>query len=537
MNRAPARSPLSSTKSRRIAAIDIGSNSIRQIVADVSPEGSITVVDEMKAAPRLGADVDVTGVLGTQAMQQAAEAIGRMATLARQLGAETIEAVATSAVRDANNGDQFVARVRQEAGLELRIIDGRDEARLSYLSALAHFDLGVGRTVVMDIGGGSLELALSADGVLDDLVSLPFGALRLTERYLRDGATHRGLRRLRKDVRRALKDVLPGRNWHGAQLIGSGGTFTNLAGIHLARRGMLSTRNVHETAVPRVEVEHILDALAAMTPDERRAVPGLNAGRSDIIVAGLAVAAEVLARVEARDLVVSRYGIREGLLLEAARVSPTVADPGAARERSVQEFAERCHYEEPHSSQVRKLALRLFDAVGARLGCGDEERATLADAALLHDVGYHINYDRHHKHSYHLIIHAELLGITPVELAVIANVARYHRGAPPKKRHPNFGELDKPLRDQIVRLAAILRLADGLDRGHVAAVGDFKVRWLQRAIRIAPSAAHPGQPIRLDVWGAHRKSHLLAELAGVPVEIVGPDGMVLSSDDVTVTDE
>jgi exopolyphosphatase/guanosine-5'-triphosphate,3'-diphosphate pyrophosphatase len=533
MTHTPVRPSRSLSPGQRIAAIDIGSNSIRQIVADVSPEGTITVVDEMKAAPRLGADVDVTGVLGAQAMKQAAEAIGRMATLARQLGASRIEAVATSAVRDAANRDQFVARVRQEAGLSLRIIDGRDEARLSYLSALAHFDLGAGRTVVMDIGGGSLELALAADGVLDDLVSLPFGALRLTERYLRAGTTHGALRKLRKDVRAALRDVLPRRDWRGAQLIGSGGTFTNLAGIHLARRGMLSARNVHETPVPRVDVEHILDALAAMTPEERHAVPGLNAGRSDIIVAGLAVAAEVLARVESRELVVSRYGIREGLLLEAARVVPVVADPGVARDRSVREFAERCHFEEGHSAQVRRLALRLFDALGARLGCTAAERATLADAALLHDVGYHINYDRHHKHSYHLIVHAELLGIAPAEQVAIANVARYHRGASPKRKHGNFGMLDKPLRDSILRLAAILRVADGFDRGHVGSVEDLKVRWMQRAIRITATPAHRSVPMRLDLWGAHRKSRLLAELAGVPVEIVAPDGVVLSSNDTT----
>src|SRR3954469_2048324 len=142
-----------SENGRRIAAIDIGSNSVRQIVADVSPDGTITVVDEMKAAPRLGADLDDTGMLGSQSMERAAEAIGRMAMLARQLGAERVEAVATSAVRDAANAEQFVARVRQEAGLTVRIIDGADEARLSFLSALAHFDLGVGRTVVMDIGG------------------------------------------------------------------------------------------------------------------------------------------------------------------------------------------------------------------------------------------------------------------------------------------------------------------------------------------------------------------------------------------------
>lgn len=522
---------------RRIAAIDIGSNSVRQIVADVTAEGSITVVDEMKAAPRLGADLEATGVIGSESMERAVESIARMATLARQLGAERIEAVATSAVRDAENGSVFVARVRQEAGLQVRIIDGADEARLSYRSALAHFDLGIGRTVVMDIGGGSLELALAADGVLDDLLSLPFGALRLTERFLKDGATHKALARLRRDVRDALREVLPRRDWRGAQLIGSGGTFTNLAGIHLARRGMLAARNVHATAVPRVEVEHILDALAAMPADERREMAGLNPERADIIVAGIAVAAEVCARLDAREVLVSRYGIREGLLLETARVTPTVADPGVARERSVREFAERCHFEEPHALHVQKLALRLFDSLGARLGCAPEERATLADAALLHDVGYHINYDRHHKHSYHLIVHAELLGVAPVEQIVVANIARYHRGAPPKKKHRNVGMLDAPLRDQIKRLSAILRVADGFDRGHVGAVADVKVRWMQRAIRITPVPARGANVLRLELWGAHRKSQLLAKLAGVPVEIVAADGAVLSSEDVVGNDE
>ena len=522
---------------RRIAAIDVGSNSVRQIVADVTADGVITVVDEMKEAPRLGADLDGTGLLGTQAMARAAEAIGRMATLARQLGATRVDAVATSAVRDAANANEFVARVRQEAGLDIRVIGGEDEARLSYLSALAHFDLGAGRTVVMDIGGGSLELALAADGVLDDLVSLPFGALRLTERYLRDGSSPRALKRLRRDVRDGLREVITRRDWRGAQVIGSGGTFTNLASIHLARHGMLAARNVHATAVPRVDVEHILDALAAMSTQERRAVEGLNPERADIIVAGLAVTAEVMARLESRELTVSRYGIREGLLLELARVKPAVADPGAARERSVREFAERCHYEEPHATQVRRLALRLFDSLGSRLGCRSEERATLADAALLHDVGYHINYDRHHKHSYHLIVHAELLGISPSEQVVIANVARYHRGAPPKRKHRNFGELDRSLRDQVERLAAILRVADGFDRGHVGAVGDVRVRWLQRAIRITPSAAKNAGALRLELWGAHRKSQLLARVAGVPVEIVGADGAVLSSENVSADDE
>ena len=527
-----ASTPPKETDSRRIAAIDIGSNSIRQIVADVSTGGGIQVVDEMKAAPRLAAGLVESGQLDEDAMVRAVEAIARMATLARQLGAERVEAVATSAVRDAANGDDFVHRVERDTGLRVRVLDGEEEARLSFRSALAHFDLGSGRAVVADIGGGSLELVLSVDGVIERIASLPLGAVRLTERFLSDGSTRpKVLRALRREVRAQLRPHLPVRDWRGAPLIGSGGTFTNLAGLSLTRQGIFTARSVHAARVARGDVEHLLEMLHSMTPDERREVEGLNSDRADIIVAGLAVVAEVMARLEARDVQVSRYGIREGILLEAARVRPVIADPGEARERSVRELAERSHYEVPHATNVQRLALRLFDSLGARLGAAPVERALLADAALLHDVGYHISYDRHHKHSYHLIVHAELLGVQPADQIVIANVARYHRGAPPKKKHRNYGALDRELRRCVRRLSAILRVADGFDRGHTGAVKSLRVRWLQRALRITPEASDPRASLRLECWGAHRKSALLAKLAGVPVEIVAPDGSVFSSDD------
>jgi exopolyphosphatase/guanosine-5'-triphosphate,3'-diphosphate pyrophosphatase len=516
----------SAEPARRIAAIDVGSNSIRQIVADVEPDGTISVVDEMKAQPRLGQGFEKSGELAPEPMAAAIEALVRMATLAKQLGAQRVEAVATSAVRDAANGTFFVARVKQATGLKLRVLDGEAEARLAFRSALAHFDLGRGRTVLMDIGGGSLELVLAAEGVIDEVASLPLGAIRLTERHSKRGAVK--VRKLRKEVRRAIKPIVSSADWRGAQVIGSGGTFTNIAGLHLHRQGNFAAMSVHGTVVPRVEVEHILDWLASMSDGERRTTPGLNAGRADIIVAGVAVAAEVLARVKS-DLVVSRYGIREGLLLETAQVTPVIADPGEGRSRSVREFAERCHYEKTHAVAVQGLALRLFDALAPDLELSADDRRVLADAALLHDVGYHINYDRHHKHSYHLVLHADLLGLTPEQQVLIANVARYHRGAEPKKQHRNFGELGKPLRRRVRKLSAILRVADGFDRGHVAAIAELKVRRLDRAVRITPVAARRDASLRLEIWGAHRKSGLLSRVLGRPVEIVSPDGAVLSS--------
>jgi exopolyphosphatase/guanosine-5'-triphosphate,3'-diphosphate pyrophosphatase len=515
----------SADRTRRVAAIDIGSNSVRQIVADVSPDGAITVVDEMKAAPRLAAGLAEHGVLAEESMRAAIEAVERMATLARQLGAERIDVVATSAVRDAANADTFVGDVERVTGRPVRVLDGREEARLSFRSAAAHFDLGTGRAVILDIGGGSLELALSADGVVEHLMSLPFGAIRLTEEFFAKGITSRRVRRLRRAVRERIREHLSRRDWHGAQLIGSGGTFTNLAGIYLAREGVVTAPSVHGTRVPRSDLKHILDRLVEMSPERRREVPGLNPERADIIIAGIAVAVEVLRRLDARDVVVSRYGIREGLLLEAARVAPTAVDAGDARARSVRELALKCRVEQPHSSHVQHLALALFDALGERLGCAPEDRQTLADAALLHDSGYHISHERHHKHTYHLVLHADLLGMEPTEQVVIANVARYHRGSPPKRSHSNFGALDKTSRRRIRRLAALLRVADGFDRGHACAVGTVRVRWTQRAIKLTPVPSDPSASVRLEVWGASRKADLLAKLARLPVEVVEPEAV------------
>ena len=514
----------------RIAAIDIGSNSVRQIVADVSPAGQIRVIDEMKAMPRLGEGLVRTGRLADEAMDAAAAAIGRMTTLAGQLSAERVEIVATSAVRDAVNSFEFTERIEAETGHRVRILTGDEEAVLCFRSALAHFELGAGRSVVMDIGGGSLELVIAKDGLIDRVASLPFGAVRLTNQFLSEGTRPKQVRALRDHVRDGLRRAMPVKDWRGALTIGSGGTFTNLAGIMLARQNV-SVRSVHGTKVTRADVEHVLEWLQRLTTEERQTVAGLNPARADIIVAGLAVVAEVMARFDPPHLLASAYGIREGILLEAARVAPRIADPGKARERSVREFAERCHYEEPHARQVQRLAVKLFDALAPRLGLSREDRQLLADAALLHDVGYHINYEKHHKHSFHLISHAELLGMTPTDQVLIAHVARYHRGAPPKMKHEAFAALDRSLRDRIVKLSALLRFADGMDRGHVAAVDGFRIRWTQDAVRVSVSARAEATNVRLECWGASRKRQLLESLLGRRIQVIDPQGEVIEIDD------
>jgi exopolyphosphatase/guanosine-5'-triphosphate,3'-diphosphate pyrophosphatase len=195
----------------------------------------------------------------------------------------------------------------------------------------------------------------------------------------------------------------------------------------------------------------------------------------------------------------------------------------------VLQLAERSHYEELHSRHVQKLALQIFDQIGTRLGCEEGERALLSDAALLHDIGYHINYEDHHKHSYHLISHAELLGMTPVEQVIVANVARYHRGPRPKKKHRNYSGLDKESRQVVKRLSAILRVADGFDRGHSAAVEHVRAEWGEDGVLLTATPAARGGDIQLEVWGADRKARLLAKVAAKPVHVAAPGVLKLKA--------
>ena len=253
----------------------------------------------MKASPRLGAGLTEGGELSDDSIRAAAEKVAHMATLARQLGASKIEAVATSAVRDATNGDAFLDLVREQTGLKVRVLSGEEEARLRFRSALAHFDLGVGRAVVMDIGGGSLELALTADGLLERLVSLPFGALRLTEQFLEEPIRRRDVRKLRKHVREELRTKLRARDWRGAQLIGSGGTFTTSPPCRSRGRRSAPRERCTARAFRGSSSSTCSKRCRTCRPRSDAAVPGLNPARADIIVAGLAVAAEVIARLEA----------------------------------------------------------------------------------------------------------------------------------------------------------------------------------------------------------------------------------------------
>jgi exopolyphosphatase/guanosine-5'-triphosphate,3'-diphosphate pyrophosphatase len=502
----------------RLAAIDVGSNSIRLLVAEYGPHSGITVIDEVKEQPRLAGGVARTGRLDPAAMDRAVAALNRMQGVAERRGVSRIAAVATSAVREATNGEEFVRRVKAEVGLDLRIIDAETEAALSYRSVAHHFPLEGGRTVIADIGGGSLELISAVDGLIEHTVSLPFGAVRLTELHLADHAEpRRAVKKLRAYLARQFRRRLPLRDWGSPTLIGSGGSFTNLGRMTAVRRGLSAADPVHGAAVTIAEIEHLLDLLTGMTPENRAQVDGLNPQRADIILAGLAVTAELIERIEARELKISAFGLREGLLLEMA--GPDTAPAAVEPLRLIREFAERCHSDRRHGEHVRLLALNLFDLLADKLDAAEEERGILEAAALLHDVGQLVSYRSHHKHSYQLIMHGERLPFSPRERQLVALVARYHRRRGPRKRHEAFGKLPKPDRGIVQRLAGMLRVAEGLDRGHTANVEKLTVELCPTRLTVRAVPRYAGADLSLECWGAQEQADVLAKVLAREVVI------------------
>ena len=516
----------------RLAAIDIGTNSIRCVVAEVEPTGSYRVLDEEREMTRLGHDLFKRGRLAVEPMERSHAALTKMKAIADGFQVDELRAVATSAVREASNGRAFCREVRRRCGLAIEVISPEEEAQLALLSALRAFDL-VGRSVgIVDIGGGSVEVVLAAGAVVDQVYTLPLGAVRLTEAY--GGAEplrRRRWKRLRRAIDRVLDERIGEPPFNPEVIIGSGGTFTNLAGlIKTEREGSekKTEKNLQGYTMRRAEVVHLLHRLRVTPLELRRAMPGLNPQRADIIVAGAAVVARVARRLGAQQIVVNPGGLRSGLLL--SMIAERQAASGDERVRStdrlesVRAFARKCHSGERHCEHVALLAGQLFDGLRGPHSLPVEGRDILVAAALLHDVGYLINHAKHHKHAYHLIQNAELQGWTAREVELIANVARYHRKAAPKQRHGNFRRLERADRRQVRRLAAILRVADGLDRTHTQRITAVGVEPGRGAVRLILAAETDPQVER---WDADRKAGLFAKVFdGVPAFVWARGGVV-----------
>ncbi len=492
---------------KRLAAIDIGTNSIRCIVAETDELGGFRVLDDEKAAVRLGEGLNDTGRISQLAIERALDALQRMAKISAGLNAEVAAVVATSAVRKASNGQEFVAAVKAQTGLEIAVISGEQEADLAMLSVRNNFAMEQQRFGMADIGGGSVEIVSASGRHVEDVCSLELGAVFLTEKFIHsDPPAEEELKKLRKYVRKTLKQNKVGDGLPVSCLIGSGGTMTNIGSMVMAMREE-KYGTVHRYEVIHSEVIHLIAMLSRRSHKERQATAGLNPERADIILAGMILTDEMMRRMRTNQLRINAQGIREGLILRSMQERDLIPDPGTGRDwrESIIEFARSCRFDEQHSTQVSRLASRIFSELAEPFGLNSRHEQMLEAAALLHDIGYFISYDSHHKHSYHLIRHANLFGFTPRERELIANLARYHRKGKPKKQHENFAPLSPDDQLLVRRLGGILRLADGLDRRRNSQVKDLTCQLDDGVFQIHLSGA---KDLSVEVYGAESKGNL-----------------------------
>lgn len=490
---------------QRTAVIDLGSNSFRLVVF-TSADGWWKRTDEIYLAVRVGEGLDATGELGRKPMQRALEAAEVFAHFCAATGIDDadIQPVATSAIRDASNQADLLERVRAQTGLRVRVLSREEEAYYGYLAAVNSTTLADG--VVLDLGGGSLQLVEVNSRHPGRLGSWPLGAVRMTEHFLPAGdeASKKERRALRSHVIDTLARDAPWLARAGRRIVGIGGTMRNLAAAAQAEEGLPSL-GVQGFRIRRAALDHLIERLAELPAEQRGSIKGIKYARADLILAGAIVVRSVLEAGEFEAIEVSEAGLREGVFFATLLDGePPLFDD--VRRSSVLNLAARYHVDAAHTEHVCRLALGLFDELAAAgLHEGDRwERELLWCACVLHDIGMSVDYDDHHKHSRYLILNAGLPGFAPREVALIAQAARYHR-----KGMPDFGELDGLVEAgdvaRLDRMAILLRLAEGLERSRDQSVREAHVVADNGTIRLELDADGAASVER---WAAQREVEL-----------------------------
>lgn len=504
----------------RFAAIDIGSNALRLRIVEAetaSPRATRGRTDELRelhaerAPVRLGREVFLEGRLAPVAVSQACEALRRFRELLDLHKVERYRAVATSAVREAENGQLLVERARREAGIELDVIEGIEEARLVRLAIVGRLDLRASRALLLDLGGGSLEISLVDRGVLRASKSLPIGTVRLLEAF-HDSSS--GNEMAREYIDRQLLEVAGEIPRDAIDVcVGTGGNFDTLAALCPPPEG---------TTTPQLDlaaVRALLPKLAAMTAEQRRNAYGLRPDRADVIVPAAEIILGVASAFGVQRIHAPGIGLKEGVLDELIEKHFNVWDYGGEANASLDSalrLGRRYHFDEAHGALVARFSADLFDQLLPLHRLGERDRLLLRTAAMLHDVGDFIRYEGHHRHSYYILTNSDIVGLTPNERAVVANVARYHRKAPPDNSHPNFRDLDRDDRGRVRILAGILRIADALDREHAAKVNAVRAVIEKGRMRLHLTGSAERQ---LEEWTVGRKSQLFEEVFDLKVEI------------------
>jgi len=515
---------------RIIAAIDLGTNSLHMVVVKIDPTlPAFSIIAREKDTVRLGDRDLATGNLKPEIIKKAIAALGRFQEVAKTLNVETIIAVATSAVREAPNGKDFLHKVETELGLSVDLISGQEEARRIYLGVLSGMEFNNQPHIIVDIGGGSTEVILGDSHEPRTLTSTKVGAVRLTSELITtDPISHVEFQYLQAYARgmleRSVDEVLANLKFgESPRLVGTAGTIETLAMINVREKSGVVPCTLNGYQFSFKDLRELVNRLRKMSNSERAAIPGMTEKRSEVILAGAVILQEAMTLLGADSVTVCERSLREGVVVDWMLAHGLIEDKlryqSSVRERSVMKQASKYHINLEHSDRVAAFAYSLFDQTQGTLhNWGAEERQLLWAAAILHNCGHYISHSSHHKHSYYLIRNGELLGYTETEIEIIANLARYHRKSPPKKKHENYQNLlSKQHRQMVSQLSTFLRLAVALDRRQIGAIARIKCEYSpdikEFKLRIFPS--HPDDDCALELWSLDFKKGVFEEEFGL----------------------
>lgn len=506
-----------------LAAIDIGTNSFHLVVARVGGPNAIEVIAREKEMVRLGSGAGELKHLNDDAVDRGIETLDRFRGVAEAYGAP-VTAVATSAVREARNQQDFLDRALAEAGVEVEVISGFEEARLIHLGVLQAVAIFDQQLLLCDIGGGSTELLVGRRGETLAARSLKMGAIRLTQRFFDSdkpsaGAVESCRRYVRANLAAFGRDV---RNLGFEVAVGSSGTMATLCAMAGARREIPTPKTWNNFSLTRGDLKAVVKSLIkSPSPEARAKLPGMDPKRADIILAGALILEQVFEDLQIESMVYSDYALREGVLLDAwqRHHGGSLHHLSDLRRRSVVHLAEMMNDDREHSQHVAQLALSLFDQTRDLHRQGDDAREYLEAASLLCNLGLFLSHAGHHRHSYYMIRNSEhLTGFTNREIELIAQIARYHRKSVPGVKHSEFGALSKKDQYLVRCCAGLLRIAIGLDRTHGQKVSEVAVSSRKSlTIQVVP---RNGSDIGLELFSASQRSDLAAETLGLPVELV-----------------
>ncbi|MBN3879982.1 MULTISPECIES: Ppx/GppA phosphatase family protein [unclassified Nostoc] len=519
-----------SKQHRIIAAIDLGTNSLHMVVVKIDPTlPAFSIIAREKETVRLGDRNLNTGELKPEIVKKAIAALGRFQEVAKTINAETIIAVATSAVREAPNGKDFLHKIETELGLSVDLISGQEEARRIYLGVLSGMEFNNQPQIIIDIGGGSTELILGDSQQARTLTSTKVGAVRLTSELITtDPISNTEFHYLESYTRgmleRSVDEILANLKLEESpRLVGTSGTIETLAMIHAREKsGVIpSTLNGYQFSLK--DLQELVNRLRKLSNSERAEIPGMPDKRAEVILAGAVILQEAMTLLGSESITVCERSLREGVIVDWMLTHGLIEDKlryqSSVRERNVLKLADKYHINLEYSDRVAKFAESLFDQTQGTLHhWGTDERQMLWAAAILHNCGHYISHSSHHKHSYYLIRNGELLGYTETEIEIIANLARYHRKSPPKKKHENYQSLLTKQQRQIVsQLSAILRLAVALDRRQIGAVAQVQCEYYQqlRQVNLLIFPSQSDDDCALELWSLDYKKGVFEEEFGV----------------------